>query len=205
MEAALRNRLTFGSLMLAGLFCLLWLDNAVEKWTRPWMMSWHRDHPINHGLGGVGLLILLLIVLPIATTELATLFSAEHVRPYRIIASFGSGALVLHAFLTQLPKFQAIAASSLAMIVVFVMLVSAGRRAWDRQTDRAIVRMAGTVLATLYLGGLAWFLMAIRVKHSTHFSGSTMVVLMILLVVKFTDIGALLAGEPLADASSSSG
>ena len=55
--------------------------------------------------------------------------------------------------------------------------------------------MAGTVLATLYLGGLAWFLMAIRVKHSKYFSGSTMVVLMILLVVKFTDIGAYFGGR----------
>jgi phosphatidate cytidylyltransferase len=195
MESALKNRLTFGSLMLAGLFCLLWLDNAIEQWTKPWMMSWHRDHPVNHGVAGVGLLVLLLLLLPIATTELATLLTAEHVRPYRIIASLGSGALVLHAFLTQFRKFELIAGSSLAMIVVFVMLISAARRAWDRQSDRAIVRMAGTVLATLYLGGLAWFLMAIRVKHSKYFSGSTMVVLMILLVVKFTDIGAYFGGR----------
>jgi phosphatidate cytidylyltransferase len=161
------------------------------------MMSWHREHPVHHGLAGVGLLVLLLIVLPIGVAELTTLFTAEQVRPYPVIASFGCGALVLHAFLTQLPKFEIIAGSSLALIVVFVMLLSAGRRAWDRQSDRAIVRMAGTVLATLYLGGLAWFLMAIRVKHSVHFSGSTMGVLMILLVVKFTDIGAYFGGRAL--------
>src|SRR5207302_5952840 len=59
------------------------------------------------------------------------------------------------------------------------------------------VRMAGTVLTTLYLGGLAWFLMAIRVKHSEHFSGSTMLILMILLVVKSTDIGAYFGGRAL--------
>jgi phosphatidate cytidylyltransferase len=197
MERALRNRLTFGSLMLLGLFFLLWLDSAVEHATRKWMIDSHTEHPVHHGLGGVGLLILLMIILPLAVTELATLFAAEQVRPYRIIAAFGAGALTLHAFLTQLPKFQVIAASSLAMIIVSVMLLAAGRRAWDRQTDRAIVRMAGTVLATLYLGGLSWFLMAIRVKHSPHFNGSTMVVLMILLVVKFTDIGAYFGGRAL--------
>jgi phosphatidate cytidylyltransferase len=197
MEPALRNRLTFGSLMLAGLFFLLWLDSTVEQRTRKWMMDSHTENPVKYGIGGVGLLILLLIILPLAVTELATLFAAEHVRPYRIIAAFGAGALTLHAFLTQLPKFQVIAASSLAMIVVSVMLLAAGRRAWDRQTDRAIVRMAGTVLATLYLGGLSWFLMAIRVKHSPHFNGSTMVVLMILLVVKFTDIGAYFGGRAM--------
>jgi phosphatidate cytidylyltransferase len=54
------------------------------------------------------------------------------------------------------------------------------------------------VLSTLYLGGLAWFLVALRVKHSRHddgFHGSTMVILMILLVVKFTDIGAFFGGR----------
>jgi phosphatidate cytidylyltransferase len=82
------------------------------------------------------------------------------------------------------------------------MLFAALRRVWERQTQQAIVRMAGTVLATLYLGGLAWFLMAIRVKHSSPlhpagFNGSTMAILMILLVVKFTDIGAYFGGRAL--------
>jgi phosphatidate cytidylyltransferase len=195
MERALKNRLTFGSMMLTGLFGLLWLDSAVERWTRPWMVRAHRHHPVHYGLRGVGLLVLLMIILPLATAELAMLFTAERVRPYRVIAAIGSGALVLHAFLTQLPNFQIVAASTLAFIVVFVMLLAALRRAWERQTELAIVRMAGTVLATLYLGGLGWFLMAIRVKDAPSFTGSTMVVLMILLVVKFTDIGAYFGGR----------
>ncbi len=77
------------------------------------------------------------------------------------------------------------------------MILAALRRAWDRETEDAIHRMAGTVLATLYLGGLGWFLMAIRVKASVHFIGSTGVVLMILVVVKFTDIGAFFGGRAL--------
>ena len=58
------------------------------------------------------------------------------------------------------------------------------RRAWGRQTSEAITHMAGTVLATLYLGGLAWFLIAIRVKHGerTGFDGTTWTILLILLV-----------------------
>src|SRR4030095_389353 len=62
----------------------------------------------------------------------------------------------------------------------------------------AITAMAGTVLATMYLGGLGWFLMAIRVKHSQQgegFHGSTWVILTILLCVKFTDIGAYFGGR----------
>jgi len=85
----------------------------------------------------------------------------------------------------------------LAFIIVFTMLLAAVRRAWMRQTQEAITHMAGTVLATLYLGGLAWFLMALRVKQSARidrFSGTTTILVMILLVVKGTDIGAYFSG-----------
>jgi phosphatidate cytidylyltransferase len=196
MERALRNRLTFGPLMLGALFGLLWLDHLVQQWTRGWMPG----QLGNHGLGGVGLLALLLIVLPPATLELATLFTAKHLQPYRWIAAAGSGSLVAHAFLTQFARFEDVAASTLAFIIVFVMLLAALRRAWVRQTQEAIAHMAGTVLATMYLGGLGWFLMALRVKHSGQpagFHGTTMVILMILLVVKFTDIGAFFGGRAM--------
>jgi phosphatidate cytidylyltransferase len=156
--------------------------------------------PINYGVAGVGLLILLLIILPLATEEVARLFTAENVRPYRFISAAGSGSLVLHAFMTQFPTFQPVAASSLAFIIVFVMLFSALRRAWQKETQGAIVHMAGTLLSTLYLGGLGWFLMALRVKHAFSVSGvqgSTMIVVMILLCVKFTDIGAFFGGKAL--------
>src|SRR5687768_5850140 len=191
MERSLRNRLTFGPIMLAGLFLLLWLDHQIQKWTVDY-------NPYRgRGIAGVGLLALLLIILPTATVELARLFTAERVRPYRIISVAGSAALIGHAFATQFQEFKDVAASVLAFIIVFVMLFAALRRAWARQTQDAILHMAGTVLATLYLGGLAWFLMALRVKGAQHVSGSTMLVLMILLCVKFTDIGAYFGGRAL--------
>src|SRR6185312_15681753 len=89
---------------------------------------------INYGVAGVGVLLLLLLILPFATEEVARLFTAENVRPYRFISAAGSGSLALHAFMTQFPTFQSVAASSLAFIIVFVMLFSALRRAWMRQT-----------------------------------------------------------------------
>lgn len=198
MEAALRNRLTFGPLMLGGLVLLLWLDANAQGLTRAWME--HTFPGVRGGVGGVGLLVVLGIVLPLATRELGTLFAAEHVRPYPVLAALGSGALVLHAFLTQFPPFKPVAASALAFVVAFIPLLAALRRAFDKQTDEAIVRMAGTVLASLYLGGLGWFLMAIRVKQAdpagdAGFKGTTAVILMILLMVKFTDIGAYFGGR----------
>jgi phosphatidate cytidylyltransferase len=198
MQESLRNRLTYGPMMLAGLLLLLWLDNRIEVWTRGWV-----DAPPHgpYGVAGVGVFLLLMIILPIATTEVGTLFTAERVRPYRMLAAIGSGSLVLHAFFTQFRWFQNISASVMAFIIVFVMILAALRRASGKQTQEAITHMAGTVLAMLYLGGLGWFLLALRVKHSmdeSHgFQGSTQAVVMILLVVKFTDIGAFFGGKSL--------
>jgi phosphatidate cytidylyltransferase len=191
MEQSLKNRLTFGPLMLGGLLLLLWLDSAAQQWTQ-------RVRP--GGIGGLGLLVILVIILPLAIGEIAVLFTAERIRPYRRFAATGAAVLVLHAFLTQFSWFQPIAASTLAFIIVFVMLLAALTRAWDRETQGAIHRMAGTVLATMYLGGLGWFLVALRVKHSSHtgkFNGSTMIIVMILLCVKSTDIGAYFGGRAL--------
>jgi phosphatidate cytidylyltransferase len=193
MERSLRNRLTFGPIMLAGLFLLLWLDHKAQQWTA----GVYEYRGEKRGLAGLGIVAMLLIALPGAILELAKLFAAENVRPYRFIAAAGSAALLFHAFATQFPRFQPIAASTLAFIIVFVMLFAALRRAWERQSQEAIVHMAGTVLATLYLGGLAWFLVALRVKGSPRVQGSTVLILMILLCVKFTDIGAYFGGRAL--------
>jgi phosphatidate cytidylyltransferase len=189
MEQALKNRLTYGPMMLIALFGLLLLDYFVQRWT----------HAANHGkgVGGVGIVILLMLILPLATLELSRLFAAENVRPYLSVSAIGSGLLVIHGFLTQFDEFKPYAASTLAFVIVFVPLTAALRRAMVKETQEAIVRMAGSVLSTLYLGGLAWFLVALRVKTSPHFQGSTMTILMILLVVKFTDIGAYFGGRAM--------
>jgi phosphatidate cytidylyltransferase len=95
-----------------------------------------------------------------------------------------------------------VSASTLAFIIVSIPLLAALRRAWVKQTQEAITTMAGTVLSTLYLGGLGWFLLALRVKHSPpggrhDFHGTTAIILDILLMVKFTDIGAYFGGRAL--------
>lgn len=173
--------------MLIALGAMLYLDSTMQGWTITSAMP--------NGVGGIGLLIIAVILLPPATRELASLFAAVQVKPYRFIAAAGSSALAIHAFLTQFPAFKPYSTSTLAFIVVSVMLLAALRRAWSRQTHEAIHDMAGTVLATLYLGGLMWFLVALRVKHSEHFTGDTMVVVTILLTVKATDIGAFAGGK----------
>jgi phosphatidate cytidylyltransferase len=194
MDRTLKYRLTLGPLMLGAVFALLWVDSKSQQWTKGMEVF---GHQFGDGISGLGLLFLLLLILPPATTELATLFAAERVKPYRILVALGSGALAVHAFMTQFKRFQPIAASTLAFVIAFVMLFAALRRAWGKQTQEAIHHMAGTVLAMMYLGGLAWFLVALRVKRSGHLTGSTLVIMMILVVVKSTDIGAFFGGMAL--------
>ena len=192
MERALRNRLTYGPLMLGAVFGLLALDHYIEVHTRGMFASLD-----GRGVKGVGLVLILLAIAPPAVMELARLFAAVQVRPYRLIASVGCSVLVLHAFAMQFPRFERISTSTLAFIMVFVMFFAALRRARLRQAHKAIHHMAGTVLATLYLGVQAWFLLALRVKESNHFTGTILSILMIILVVKSTDIGAFFGGRAL--------
>lgn len=197
MEASLKNRLTYGPIMLLGLIAVFVCDHLSEKWTV--------CDRFPHGVKGICIALLLMTILPLATVELATLFSAKQAKPYRFISGASIVVLLLHAWLTQFPKFEPIAASSLAFIVVGTLLFAALRLAVVRQIEGAIPVMAGTVLATLYLGGQGWFLMALRVKTGVTptlfgvgggtFVGTTMTVVMILLTVKFTDIGAYFGGR----------
>src|SRR5687767_5741115 len=98
MERALRNRLLFGTLMGVAILLLLWIDYSAENWTE--------SERVPNGIAGLGLLALLWLILPPATIELATLFAAERVKPYRFIASVGSTLLVTHAWAVQFPAFQ---------------------------------------------------------------------------------------------------
>lgn len=182
--------------MLIVLIGLLYVDHMAQQWTV--------SEAMPRGIGGIGVLVIMLILLPPATRELASLFAAVQVKPYRLISGVGSNLLTIHAFSTQFPDFQPYATSTLAFVIVAVMLLAALRRAWRRETHEAIHHMAGTVLATMYLGGLGWFLMALRVKglgapagSTPRFVGDTMVVLTILLTVKATDIGAFFGGKML--------
>ena len=198
MQEVLRNRLIYGSMCFMLLFVLLWLDRQIEVWTSnpPWVHTGHGDY----GLAGVGVFIFMMIALPLGTIELVRMLSTDQIVPYKSIAIAGTTLLCLHAFLTQFEWFKPIAASTLEFIVVFGMLAAALRQAWRREVQDAMRHMAGTVLAVLYLGGLAWFLLALRVKHSldpNRYQGSTAAVLMILLVVKSTDIGAYFGGRKL--------
>jgi len=187
MDPALRNRLTLGPIMLIVLAAVLYFDWKIQT------LTVSASHP--NGIGGTTFTLMLLVIAPLAIRELATLFAAEQVRPYWLISTIASSALLLHAFATQFAVFQKIAASTLAFIIVSTMLLAAYQRVRIKDSQQAIVGMAGTLLATMYIGGLAWFMIALRVKDGDWFTGTIWHIVMLLLCVKFTDIGAFFAGR----------
>jgi len=187
MDPALRNRLTLGPIMLIVLAAVLYFDWKIQT------LTVSASHP--NGIGGTTFTLMLLVIAPLAIRELATLFAAEQVRPYWLISTIASSALLLHAFATQFAVFQKIAASTLAFIIVSTMLLAAYQRVRIKDSQQAIVGMAGTLLATMYIGGLAWFMIALRVKDGEWFTGTIWHIVMLLLCVKFTDIGAFFAGR----------
>ena len=85
----LKNRLTFGPLMLAAPFArcggFLTTRHKLDRPPRVWNHLDTADRSGGSGVGGIGLMVILALILPLATVELATLFAAERVRPYRFI------------------------------------------------------------------------------------------------------------------------
>ena len=59
---------------------------------------------LYYGVAGAGLLLLMIFILPFATAEVARLFTAENVRPYRFISAAGSASIAIHAFMTGTVK-----------------------------------------------------------------------------------------------------
>src|SRR5258706_14432956 len=102
--------------MLAALLGLLWLDHYAQVTTQAKGMVretddrvlWARSRdahpekpavlpkdptPLNYGVAGAGLLVLLLIILPLATEEEARLFTAEELPADRLSMATGSSDL----------------------------------------------------------------------------------------------------------------
>jgi hypothetical protein len=78
----------------------------------------------------------MMLLLPLATQELATLLTKEKVRPYRGIAGHRIGTADAARLHDQFGWFQQIATSMLAFVLVLVMILAALRRAWGRHTQK---------------------------------------------------------------------
>jgi len=173
MERSLRNRLTFGPIMLLVLFGLLWVDNYIENSTIGTVHQQVKREYLGGSqfeekavrVGGLGLLALLLLILP-PRRELAQPFcrgEGEAVPLYR----GGRGGVAGGSCVPD--PIRLVPADRRFHPGVYHRLCDAlcrPARAMVRQTQEAIHHMAGTVAGCPLPRRAGWFLMALRVKHS---------------------------------------
>jgi len=174
-----RQRLIFGALMGLGFIGLLLAD------------AWLDDHGQLPGRAH-GLLFATLVALLVlgGSRELFRMARAKGLDPLDKTGTFVAIGLAVSPFIQDLHPWLGrfpVPAFAVAFGVMLIFLVQAA----TRRTHNAIPNTAATLLAVGYLGGLALFVVLIRMKFDTWG------LLAYLLAVKFTDIGAWATGMTL--------
>lgn len=173
------QRIVFGVLLGAAFLGLLWADAWID-----------RQNVLPGDAHGAAVAALVLVLALAASRELFRMARAKGLRPLAMAGAVTAATLAVSPFLACMlrPHHPALAASlPLLAVAVAVMLVFFVQAAARRTAD-AIPNIAATLLAVCYLGVLGLFLVLIRVQFGIWGF------LLYLVAVKFTDIGAWLAG-----------
>jgi phosphatidate cytidylyltransferase len=174
---AILMRTVLGAILIAGVCGVLWLD-----------ASWIA--PVSGGVEGAVLAGLIVVLAVLGFREMGRLFGAAGT------GLLGFSGLAGTILLATMPAWGQIHPGALMIEAVLALLGVVAAAVFVEQMARyrvegALARVAGTLLAVLYLGvGLA-VLLAVRVERGTG------VLVLFLAVVKFTDIGAYFTGTAI--------
>jgi len=164
-------RIGFGVLMGVALITLLWVDHGFEPKALP--------------LTGVILLLVLA-----AFVELLSMLKTKGVEMLWTSGVVGCAAVATCPFWWKYLEFgsspdglQVLLLTALILMMIFV------DQMFQQAPEMALLRIAGTALAVLYLGVGSALVLTIRVKYQVP------VFVMFLAAVKFTDIGAYFVGS----------
>jgi phosphatidate cytidylyltransferase len=182
--------MVFGPVLIATviLVCVLdtWIEGAaLPSWLRP--LFWNRPTAPP----GVVLFLLAAGAAVLASRELAAILKANGVEASkRITTTAAIGGLLVSCIVpSNLPAPVAVAVvSSAAVGILLVSLLFHSRR---KTVEGVVASAGGTLLALVYLGLMAGFLLAIRREHSVW------VLAWVILTTKACDIGAYFAGRKL--------
>ncbi|MDD4892345.1 MAG: phosphatidate cytidylyltransferase [Phycisphaerae bacterium] len=173
-----RLRIIFGTLMGAGFVALLWAD-------------WLLDTSCRLPGGTRGLLFAILVTLLAlgGCVELYRMARAKGVHPLVVAGCAGAMLLAASPFLATLGRgtFNGLPLFALGAAIVIVFVA----QCVEHRTDNAIPNLAATLLGVAYCGGLAAFVVLIRLEFGTFG------LLLYLAAVKFTDIGAWAVGRAI--------
>ncbi|MBK8268063.1 MAG: phosphatidate cytidylyltransferase [Planctomycetes bacterium] len=177
----MKQRLIYGTILIATLLALIYVDERLVS--RPY-----------NGILVTGVVLILAIL---ASREMALLVRSAGHEPLAAWAVVSSAALVLIPFLDanadpDQPLLNDWHATVAALVIAF--LGSAAGAATRKKTDGAIAAIGTTLLAIIYVGLLASFLVRIRVFGPP---GASWLLLYYIGVVKFCDMGAYFTGRAI--------
>ncbi len=176
----IKQRLIFGVLMAGGFLGLLAADWRLEAWGYGGLLP--------AGAGGALFAGLVMLLALGGSVELSRLARAKGVRPLVATGAVVAAGLAGSPFLARLhPRLAPLPLVVLAFGTMLIFLV----QALARRTADAIPTIAATLLGVCYLGGLAAFVVQIRLEYAA--AG----LLIYLAAVKLTDVGAWAAGMTL--------
>ncbi|MFA5423110.1 MAG: phosphatidate cytidylyltransferase [Phycisphaerae bacterium] len=174
----LKYRLIFGTLMTAFFTAVLLLDGRLVFYTCPELQC----NP-THATLLCGLIALLIIP---AVMEMSRLAAAKGLTIFKPLAVIFSIAL---ATAWYWPQFLIITADKyLAAVIILAMFALLARQYFRFGTNNILSNCGANLLALVYLGLLPAFFVLIDIENGTA------ALLMVIAVVKCTDIGAYTAG-----------
>lgn len=186
----LRFRLIFGTIFIAALLLIFWVDSRLDYvvLSGTWSDLFGGRSYLPSGLALLGLSV---GVIPFAAWELTRILRANDVRARTWLTCFAAelGLLLHFAMPYSTDAAQAVAIVGTALVAMFLLALFWFSR--ERRVEGVVAAAGGTMFGMIYLGFMLGFLLSIRRWESAW------VVLAIVLITKSCDIGAYFTGRAI--------
>lgn len=186
----LKPRLIFGTLFIALLLLVFWVDSRLDYvvLSGAWSDLFGGRTYLPAGLA---LLALAVCIIPFASWELTRILRANDVRARTWLTCFAAelGLLLHFAMPYSTDAAQAVAIVGTSLVAMF--LVSLFYHSRERRVEGVVAAAGGTMFGMIYLGFMLGFLLSIRRWESAW------VVLAVVLITKSCDIGAYFTGRAI--------
>jgi phosphatidate cytidylyltransferase len=187
----MKNRILFGTIMIAAVVGLFLLDGWLEHKATGAAARRAIDEPGARPLIALPLALVVLALLLMGFLEVTRICASVRIMLLRVSGMIGSLMLGTLPFWWQWVSAQPpLAAHALLLIGLIVLLVFAEQMLRCR-TDDAIAQLGATFLAVLYLGIGAALILHIRLAYGLG------EMIIFLAAVKCTDIGAYFTGSAI--------
>jgi phosphatidate cytidylyltransferase len=182
------QRILTGVGLIVLLIGIVVFDDAVDAWRLEgfWReLFLGRTYPPR----GLVLFIVALVVAPLAAVELSNVFRANGIltRAWLTAAAAVLGLVMSYSVPMGTPAVTAIAVVSTGMIAVFIIALLTFSR--HRNVQGVLAAAGAVVFATVYLGLMLGFFLALRREHTAWW------IVGIILTTKSSDIGAYFTGS----------